>query len=168
MANAPESEDKDTAALSRQDFLFTIQKLEENIAEQIHSAIHAASQPLSSELKSITEILSEVAQAAESALESATIAQENIQRLQTTEDWSRTKIMAIENKLRERNLKFCGIVEQVEGLCLFAHDLPSSIKMLNALAITHDVREPSPAGIPDPQQDKKAPRWSQAKKRVPP
>ncbi|KAL8187668.1 UNVERIFIED_CONTAM: hypothetical protein K2H54_053766 [Gekko kuhli] len=85
MAGSQDSEDEDDSTLSHQDFILMIQKLEEKVA-----------------------------QAVELALETATTAQEDIQHLQTAEEWSRNKIMIAENKLKDRNLKFRGILEQAE------------------------------------------------------
>ncbi|KAL8221356.1 UNVERIFIED_CONTAM: hypothetical protein K2H54_066477 [Gekko kuhli] len=114
MAAATESDENDDTAISRHEFILTIKQLEANIAEQIHEAVHAAIQPLTSELKTITETLSEVAQAAESALNGVTAAHDDIQRLQEAKEWSQTKLMALENKMRDRNLKFHGLPEQAE------------------------------------------------------
>ncbi|KAL8178465.1 UNVERIFIED_CONTAM: hypothetical protein K2H54_047811 [Gekko kuhli] len=114
MADERPSGDED-AALSKTDFLITIQQLKADLADQIKTDIAAAIKPLLDELKTITSTLSEVAQAAESALETAMIAQEEIQHLQKHEEWAKLKIMSIENKLREQHLKFRNLPEDSEG-----------------------------------------------------
>ncbi|KAL8181265.1 UNVERIFIED_CONTAM: hypothetical protein K2H54_051018 [Gekko kuhli] len=114
MADDPICED-DGTPLSKSDFLTTIQQLKTSLADQIRTDIVAAIKPLSEELKAITTTLSEVAQAAESALETAIMAQDKIQHLQKAEDWAKLKIMSLENKLRENNLKFRNIPEDSEG-----------------------------------------------------
>ncbi|KAL8219218.1 UNVERIFIED_CONTAM: hypothetical protein K2H54_013534 [Gekko kuhli] len=112
-AAARVSQDDDTP-LTRQDFMDAFHALEDNIAERIQTAVQKAIQPLSNDLKAITETLSEAAQAAESALEAATT-QEDIKSLQQAEEWSRSKIMILENKLRDHNVKFRGLPEKSEG-----------------------------------------------------
>ncbi|KAL8185618.1 UNVERIFIED_CONTAM: hypothetical protein K2H54_056007 [Gekko kuhli] len=90
-------------------------ELKTEVSEQIHQSIQVAIQPLSEELKTITETLSEVSQAAETALEGAMAAHQDIQQLQRAESWARDKIMMLENKLKERNVKFRGFPESAEG-----------------------------------------------------
>ncbi|KAL8174462.1 UNVERIFIED_CONTAM: hypothetical protein K2H54_046112 [Gekko kuhli] len=105
-------------ALSRSEFLTSMEELKASIqlaiADQVKQAVQQAIQPLSDDLKAITTTLSKVAQAAETALETATTTQEEIQQLQRTEDWTRSKIMSMDNKLREKNLKFRNLPENVE------------------------------------------------------
>ncbi|KAL8221126.1 UNVERIFIED_CONTAM: hypothetical protein K2H54_059734 [Gekko kuhli] len=115
MAAAARVSQEDDTPLTRQDFMDAFHALEDNIAERIQTAVQKAIQPLSNDLKAITETLSEVAQAAESALEAATTTQEDIKSLQQAEEWSRSKIMLLENKLRDRNIKFRGLPEKSEG-----------------------------------------------------
>ncbi|KAL8182692.1 UNVERIFIED_CONTAM: hypothetical protein K2H54_062073 [Gekko kuhli] len=108
MAAAEESDREDNAPLSRRDYIDAFRALKDDIADQIQTAVQKAIQPLSNELKIITETLTEVAQA-------ATAAQEDVKSLQLTEDWTKNKIMALENRMRDRNLKFRGIPENSEG-----------------------------------------------------
>ncbi|KAL8221731.1 UNVERIFIED_CONTAM: hypothetical protein K2H54_074427 [Gekko kuhli] len=115
MAAATRVSQDDDIPLTRQDFMDAFHALEDNIAERIQTAVQKAIQPLSNDLKAITETLSEVAQAAESALEAATTTQEDIKSLQQAEEWSRSKIMLLENKLRDHNVKFRGLPEKSEG-----------------------------------------------------
>ncbi|KAL8220785.1 UNVERIFIED_CONTAM: hypothetical protein K2H54_054720 [Gekko kuhli] len=106
------------AAFSHTEFFTTMEELKASIqltiADQIKQAVQQAIQPLSDDLKAITTTLSEVAQAAETALETAMTTQEEVQQLQRTEDWTRSKIMSMDNKLREKNLKFRNLPEDVE------------------------------------------------------
>ncbi|KAL8181220.1 UNVERIFIED_CONTAM: hypothetical protein K2H54_049943 [Gekko kuhli] len=110
-----EPPEEDGTTLTKQDFLQAMRELKGEISDQIQQSIQQAIQPLSDELKTITNTLAEVSQAAETALEGAMAAHRDIQQLQNAEVWARDKIMALENKLKERNIKFRGFPESVEG-----------------------------------------------------
>ncbi|KAL8174588.1 UNVERIFIED_CONTAM: hypothetical protein K2H54_049491 [Gekko kuhli] len=136
------------STLSRQEFLQVIHRLEENISSQIHSEIHTAIQPLTAELKVITETLTEVSQAAEDTLERAISAQEDIQHLYEADDWAKIKILMLENKMRDRNLKFCGIPETSEN-------------------IKHDLLQPPSRSDPASRPSDPTHRWIRSKRSAP-
>ncbi|KAL8182314.1 UNVERIFIED_CONTAM: hypothetical protein K2H54_052762 [Gekko kuhli] len=113
MADAHADAD-DNTSLSRSEFHETMEELKATIQIAIADQIALAIKPLSDDLKSITSTLSEVAQAAEAALETATSTQEEVRQLQRTEDWTRSKILYLEDKMREKNLKFRNLPEKAE------------------------------------------------------
>ncbi|KAL8220891.1 UNVERIFIED_CONTAM: hypothetical protein K2H54_055974 [Gekko kuhli] len=61
----------------------------------------------------------------------------------------------INSKLLEHKIRFrCELMVNHQGLCLFAHDFPSGIKLLYSLEITHDLSEPPLKNDPDSQTHK--------------
>ncbi|KAL8173393.1 UNVERIFIED_CONTAM: hypothetical protein K2H54_000281 [Gekko kuhli] len=111
MADGSDSANEDAAVLSRHDFVSTTQKLEDNITTQIHTAL----KPITDNLKTVTKTLADVSQAVEIALEGTIGAREDIHRLQSSEDWAKSKIMAIENKLKKQYVRFRGFQKNQKG-----------------------------------------------------
>ncbi|KAL8169366.1 UNVERIFIED_CONTAM: hypothetical protein K2H54_047881 [Gekko kuhli] len=110
MADGVVSTEDNGMVLFHHEFLTTILKLEENIVDQISSGL----KPFTNQLENLTETLAQVSQAVESALEGTISTQEDVQRLQSLEEWTRIKIMMLENKMKEQNLKFRGLPEKIE------------------------------------------------------
>ncbi|KAL8206909.1 UNVERIFIED_CONTAM: hypothetical protein K2H54_034811 [Gekko kuhli] len=86
-----------------------------SLRTDLNDTIQKATTPLSDKLELLQSALQEIALTAEAAVENAIANQEGIRNLETQEKWAREKILTLENKVRERNLKFRGFEEKAEG-----------------------------------------------------
>ncbi|KAL8189786.1 UNVERIFIED_CONTAM: hypothetical protein K2H54_006312 [Gekko kuhli] len=100
----------ESSLVSQQD----IQELKEDLQRYFKSAMTELIQPVQTKLEELTEGLGQAFKTEESALETAIEVQQEMRQVHSAEKSLQAKILSLEGKWRQSNLKLRGIEEGAE------------------------------------------------------
>lgn len=92
------------------------------LKESIKMQIKESFQPFVAQFEQMKASINQATATAGAAFELSMTTQEDVRSFDQAEDWARNKIMILENKIKEQNLKFRGFPEDLDptpDLCSF-------------------------------------------------
>lgn len=122
--------------LTKQDWEQSFQSFETDLLSRIYSLLN----PIIEKMEEMGDKLTQTAQTAEAAMELALTVQQDSQQFHRHEEWATDRILLLESRVRQRNLKLRGLPEKEEesaDLALFgSHWLASALSLEEGVAPT--------------------------------